>query len=52
VEVQIHAFLITELDGSEWSTFQLGCFTSGEMANGTHSTASRLGSRAGLDAVT
>jgi len=51
VEVQLHAFLTSALDGGEWSTSRLGRFTSGERAPGTHRIGGWMDPRAGLVAV-
>jgi hypothetical protein len=51
VEVQLHTFLTSALDGGEWSTSRLGCFDPRERAPGTHWIGSWVGPRAGLDAV-
>jgi len=51
VEVQIHAFLTSALDGGEWSAFRPGRFTSSEIARGTHWIGGWVGPRAVLDAV-
>jgi hypothetical protein len=50
VEVQLHAFLTSALDGSEWSASHPGLFTPGERASGTL-LISWAGSRVGLDVV-
>jgi len=36
VEIQLHAFLTSALDGGEWSASRPGHFTPGETAPGTH----------------
>jgi hypothetical protein len=36
VEVWLHAFLTSALDGGEWSASCHGCFTPGERAYSTH----------------
>jgi hypothetical protein len=36
VEIQLHEFLISALDGGEWSASHPGRFTPGERAPGTH----------------
>jgi hypothetical protein len=51
VEVQLHAFLTSALDGGEWSTSRPDRFTPGERAPGTHWIGGWVGSRAVLDAV-
>jgi hypothetical protein len=44
-------FLISALDGGEWSASRPGCFTPGETAPGTHSIGEWADPRASLDAV-
>jgi hypothetical protein len=51
VEVQLHAFLTSELDGGEWSASRPGRFTPRERAPGTHWIGGWVGPRADLDAV-
>jgi hypothetical protein len=51
VEIQLHAFLPSALDGGEWSASGTGCFTPRERAPGTHWIGGSVGPRAGLDAV-
>jgi hypothetical protein len=51
VELQLHAFLTSALDGGEWSTSRSGCFTPGERALGTRLIGGWVGPRAILDAV-
>jgi hypothetical protein len=51
VEVYLHAFLTSALDGGEWSASRPGCFTGGERAPGTHWIEGLVGPRAGLDTV-
>jgi hypothetical protein len=51
VEVYLHAFLTSALDGSEWSASRPGHFIHGERALGTHCIGGWVGSRVGLDAV-
>jgi hypothetical protein len=51
VEVYLHAFLISALDGGEWSTSRPGRFTPRERASATHPIGGWLGPRAILDAV-
>jgi len=46
MEVELHAFLTSELDGGEWSVLHPGCFTPG-----THWRRGWVGPRAGLDTV-
>jgi len=51
VEIKLHAFLTSGLDGSEWSASHLSCFTSRERAPGIHSIGGWASTRAGLDMV-
>jgi hypothetical protein len=51
VEVWLHAFLISALDGGEWSASRLGRFTPRERAPGTHWIGGWVGPRAVLEAV-
>jgi hypothetical protein len=51
VEVWLHAFLTSALDGGEWSALRPGRFTSREKAPSTHWIGGWVGSRAVLDAV-
>jgi hypothetical protein len=51
VEVQLHAFLTSVLDGGMWSASQPGCFTPGERTLGTHQIEGWMGPRASLAAV-
>jgi hypothetical protein len=51
VEVQIHAFLTSALDGGEWSASQPGHFNRRERAHGTHWIGDWVGPRAVLDTV-
>jgi hypothetical protein len=51
VEVDLHAFFISVLDGGEWSASRPGCFTPRERDSGTHWIGGWVGPRAGLDAV-
>jgi hypothetical protein len=51
VEVQLHAFLTSALDGGEWSASRPGLFTSRERTPGTRWIGGWVGPRAGLDAV-
>jgi hypothetical protein len=44
-------FLTSALDGGEWSASRPCCFTTGEIAPGTHWVRGWVGPRAGLDAV-
>jgi hypothetical protein len=52
VEVQLHVFLISALDGGEWSASWPGCFILGVRVPATHWIGGWVGPRAGLDAVT
>jgi hypothetical protein len=51
VEVYIHTFLTSSLDGGEWSASRPGRFTPREKAPGTHWTGGSVSPRAILDAV-
>jgi hypothetical protein len=51
VEVKLHAFLNSALDGGEWSASRLGHFTPGERTPGTRWIGVWLGPRAVLDTV-
>jgi hypothetical protein len=51
VEVQLHAFLISALDGGKWSATRSDRFTAGERTPGTHWIGGWVGPRAGLEAV-
>jgi hypothetical protein len=51
VEVQLHAFLTSALDGGEWSASRPGCFTPKERSPGTHWIGGWVCPRALLDAV-
>jgi hypothetical protein len=51
MEVYLHAFLTSALDGGELSASSYGSFTPGERVPNTHCIGSWVGSRAGLDAV-
>jgi hypothetical protein len=51
VEVQLHAFSISVLDGGEWSASRPGRFTSRDRAPGTHWIGGWVGPNAVLDAV-
>jgi hypothetical protein len=48
VNVQIHIFLISALNGGKWSASRPGRFTPGESAPRTHWIADWVGLRAGL----
>jgi hypothetical protein len=50
VEVYLHAFLTSALDGGEKSVSRPDLFTSGERARDTNRIGSWVGLRAGLDA--
>jgi hypothetical protein len=49
VEVYLHAFLTSALDGGEWSASCPGRFTPRENARGTHLIGCWVGPRSGLD---
>jgi hypothetical protein len=51
VDVQIHIFLTSALDGGEWSASRPGRFTPGERALSTHWIGGWVGPTAGLDDV-
>jgi hypothetical protein len=51
VEVYLHAFLSSALDGGEWSAPLPVRFTPSERAPGNHWIGGWVGPRAGLDAV-
>jgi hypothetical protein len=51
VEVYIHVFLTSALDGGEWSASRPGRFTPGEKTPGNHWTGVWVGPRASLDDV-
>jgi hypothetical protein len=51
VEVKIHAFLNSALDGVEWLALRPSSFTHKERAPGTHWIGSWVGPRADLDVV-
>jgi hypothetical protein len=51
MEVQMHAFLISALDGGEWSASNSASLTSGERAPGTHWRGVWVGPRTGVNAV-
>jgi len=51
VEVQLHAFLTSALDGCGWSASRCGRFTRRERAPGTHWIGGWVGSRTALDRV-
>jgi hypothetical protein len=51
MEVQLHAFLISALNGGEWSASHPGRFTPRERAPGTHCIGGWVGPIAVLDAV-
>jgi hypothetical protein len=51
VEVQLHAFLTSAVDGGEWSASRSGHFTPKERGRGTHSIGGWVGPRAVLDAM-
>jgi hypothetical protein len=49
VEVYLHAFLTSPLDGGEWSASRPGRFTTGVRAPAIHWMIGWVGPRAGLD---
>jgi hypothetical protein len=51
VDVEIHVFLTSVLDGGEWSALRPGRFTSEERAPGTHWIGGWVGPRTGLGDV-
>jgi hypothetical protein len=51
VDVQIHIFLTSALDGDEWSGAHHGRFTPEEMEQGTHWIGGRMDPIPGLDNV-
>jgi hypothetical protein len=51
MKVKIHAFLISELDASEWSTLFAGILLPGEKPPGTHWIRGWTGPTAGLDVM-
>jgi hypothetical protein len=51
VEVQLHAFLISALDGKEWLASRSGYFSPGERAPGTYWIRGWVGPRVSLEAV-
>jgi hypothetical protein len=51
VEVLLHAFFTSALDGGEWSASHPGRFAPRERANCTHWLGGWVGYRAGLDAA-
>jgi len=51
VELQLHAFLNSALDGGEWLDSRLRRFTPGERAPGIHLIGDWVDPKAGLDAV-
>jgi hypothetical protein len=51
VEVPLHTFLTSALDGGEWSASHPGRFAPREGFTGTHWIGGWVGPRAGLDAV-
>jgi hypothetical protein len=48
VEVQLHTFLTSALDGGEWPASHPSCFTPRERAPGTHWIEGWVGPRASL----
>jgi hypothetical protein len=51
VEILLHAFLTSALDGGEWSASRPGHFNPRERTPGTHWIGDWVGPSAGLDAV-
>jgi hypothetical protein len=51
VEVWLHIFLTSALDGGDWSASLSGRFTSRERATGSHWIGGWVGPRAGSDAM-
>jgi hypothetical protein len=51
VEIYLHTFLTSALDGREWSASRPGRFNPTERAPVTHWIGGWVGPRAGLDAV-
>jgi hypothetical protein len=51
MEIKLHTFLISALDGSEWSASRSGRLTTRETAPGTHWIGGCVGYRAVPDAV-
>jgi hypothetical protein len=51
VDVQIHIFLTSALDGGEWSASHPGRFTPRETNHGTHWIGGWVGPRTGLDDI-
>jgi hypothetical protein len=51
MEVELHVFLTSALDGREWLTWRPSRFTSAERTPDTHFIGGYLGSRTGLEAV-
>ena len=51
VKVLIHAFLTLALDGREWSTLSLSCFTPAEGEADTHCIEGWVSPRASMDMV-
>jgi hypothetical protein len=51
VEVYLHAYLNSALDGGEWSASRPGRFTPRERVPGTHGIGGWVDQRACLDAV-
>jgi hypothetical protein len=49
VDVQIHIFLNSALNGAEWSVSDFGRFTPEEITPGTHWIRNWVNPRAGLD---
>jgi hypothetical protein len=51
MDVYLHAFLISLLDGDEWSASHPGRFIPGEIYPTDHWTGDWVGARTGMDAV-
>jgi len=51
VNVELHAFLTSALDGHEWSASRRGCFSSKERDSGVHLIGGWVGSTPGLNAT-
>jgi hypothetical protein len=51
VEIQLHPFSTSALDGGEWSASRPCRFTQDELAPGTHWIGGWLGPRTGLEAM-
>jgi hypothetical protein len=51
VELQLHTFSTSAIDGHEWSASCTGCYIPRETVSGTHCRGGSVGARAILDAV-